>query len=194
MPKKEQNAKDRMIEAAIEIMQEVPDTDKITVRQIAERAKVGVGTLNYYFNSKDNLLSIAVSKVMSNTINDMLKSTQNADLNPVDKLKNMLKEVCNIGASQRELTKFMLTQLIMNGDVRTSLYLLPFLKEIYGDEKTEVELRILALQILQPIQFAGISPSEFLVYSGIHFYEETERNRFIDLLVNNVIENGGNET
>lgn len=191
MAKKEQDARNRIIEAAIEIMQEVPDIEKITVRQIAERANVGIGTLNYHFNSKDNLLSIAVSKIMANTIDDLWKSTQNPAMDPVENLKSMLKKVCNIGASQKKLTQFMLTQLLANGDMKTSLYLVPFLKEIYKDTKEEVELRILALQLLQPIQIAGISPSDFLMYSGIDFYEETERNRFIDLLVDNMIETKG---
>ena len=46
MAEKDQDARERIIEAAIEIMKDVPDIDKITVRQIAERAHVGIGTLN----------------------------------------------------------------------------------------------------------------------------------------------------
>lgn len=190
MAEKDQDARERIIEAAIEIMKDVPDIDKITVRQIAERAHVGIGTLNYHFNSKDNLLGIAVGKIMSNTINDILQSTQCRKTEPTEKLRNMLKEVCNIGASQKKLTQFMLVQLRRSDDMKTPLYLIPFLREIYGDKKQEAELRIIALQLLQPIQTAGISPSEFLLYTGIDFYEETQRNKFIDLLVNNLIEKG----
>lgn len=77
---------------AIEILNEVSDIEKITVRQIAERAKVGIGTINYRFNSKDNLLSFAVGEVMANKINKFLKPQQNSHLDPVENLKTMLKE------------------------------------------------------------------------------------------------------
>ncbi len=56
-----------IIKLAIEILSDVSDIDKITVRQIAERTKVEVGFINYPFVSKDTLLSIAVGTVLAET-------------------------------------------------------------------------------------------------------------------------------
>lgn len=52
MTKKEQDARERIISSAIEILYEVSDIEKITVRQIAERANVGIGTINYHLIQK----------------------------------------------------------------------------------------------------------------------------------------------
>ncbi|MBS3969913.1 MAG: helix-turn-helix transcriptional regulator [Clostridia bacterium] len=61
----DQDARNRIIKAAIEILDEVTDVDKITVRQVAERANVGTGLINYHFKTKNNLLSLAVGDVMA---------------------------------------------------------------------------------------------------------------------------------
>lgn len=187
MTKKEQDARERIISAAIEILYEVSDIEKITVRQIAERANVGIGTINYHFNSKDNLLSFAIGEVMANRVNEFLKPQKNSNLDPVENLKTMLKEVCRVAVANKKLVQFMLAKIISDGDMKTPLYFMPFLKEVFRNEKEEIELRVIALQILQPIQLAGISPASFLMYSGVDFYDENDRNKFIDMLVNNVI-------
>lgn len=187
MAEKEQDAKKRIIDAATEILYEVSDIEKITVRQIAERANVGIGTINYHFNSKDNLLSFAVSEVMAERVNEFLRPQKKSDLEPVENLKTMLKEVCQIAIENQKLIQFMITQIISNGDMKTPLYIIPFLKAIFGSQKEEIELRIIALQILQPIQLVGISPDSFLMYSGVDFYDEKDRNKLIDMLVDNVI-------
>lgn len=187
MAEKEQDARKRIIDAATEILYEVSDIEKITVRQIAERANVGIGTINYHFNSKDNLLSFAVGEVMTDRINGFLRSQKKSELEPVENLKTMLKEVCQIAIENKKLIQFMLTQIISNGDMKTPLYIIPFLKAIFGSQKEEVELRIIALQIIQPIQLIGISPDAFLMYSSVDFFDERDRNKFIDILVDNVI-------
>ena len=62
----EKQARNRIIKAAIELLDEHSDPARITVRQIAERAGVGTGLINYHFQTKDNLLQEAVSSVTGN--------------------------------------------------------------------------------------------------------------------------------
>jgi len=70
---------------------------------------------------------------------------------------------------------------------------MPFLKELYHGSKDELELRVIALQIIQPIQFAGMSPEAFLMYSGVDFYNETARGRMIDSLVDHLLDAKGED-
>lgn len=89
----EQDTQQFIIDAAKGLLNEVEDVEKITVRQIAERANVGIGLINYHFKSKDNLLSIAIGDTMAKTILSFSRSDIYADLEPIDKLKAMLKEL-----------------------------------------------------------------------------------------------------
>ncbi len=185
MNNNEKDARERIIKAAIEILNEVSDIDKITVRQIAERAKVGVGSINYHFNSKDNLLSIAVGDVLAEMATGFSKQAGN--LKPVDRLKTMLKELCNVAVTNEKLIRFMATQGIMSGDMNASLYLIPALKEIFGVQKEEIELRVIALQVLLPLQVGAITPAVFRMYSGFDLYDTGARNQFIDMLIDNLV-------
>ncbi|HYE09896.1 MAG TPA: TetR/AcrR family transcriptional regulator [Patescibacteria group bacterium] len=187
MKNSDQDARSRIIKAAIEILDEVTDVDKVTVRQVAERANVGIGLINYHFKTKDNLLSIAVGDVMGKMATGFITPGNYSDLEPVLKLKTMLKELYSFGERHEKLVQFTLTHGILNGDMQTPLFLVPVLREIFGDRKDEIHLRIIALQILLPIQVTSISPSAFNYYSGINLHNEVQRNNFIDTLIDNLV-------
>lgn len=187
MSKKDLDAKKRLIKAAAELLNESGDIDEITVRQIAERANVGIGLINYHFKSRDNLLGIAVGDEMSRLAGGFSKSGNHPDLSPDLKLKVMLKELCNFSERHRKYLKFAVTQSIINGDRGAELYLIPILREIFAEQRDEISLRIIALQILAPLQVVFLNTPAFRVYSGIELDDENQRNRFIDILVDHLI-------
>ncbi|MEL7657677.1 MAG: TetR/AcrR family transcriptional regulator [Bacillota bacterium] len=185
MNSKEQVTQQLIIDTAKALLEETDDVEKITVRQIAERANVGIGLINYHFKSKDNLLSIAIGDTMAKIILDFSKSDSYADLSPIQKLNTMLKELYALSEQKEKLMRFIVSSDIMNGNMQTPLHLIPLLKQIFGDKKDDMELRILALQILYPIQVTGLNREAFYMYSGIDVSSEEQRSRFIDNLINN---------
>lgn len=178
-----------IIETAIEIIKETPEIERITVRQIAQRAGVGIGLINYYFESKDHLLSIAIGEVLSKLASDLTADRVESDeeTDPVSKLKRMIKLLYAFSAEYESLIKFSLLQCILNGDMGAELSIVPILREIFKDDADEMRLRIIALQIIQPIQAVSLTPSAFHMYSGIDIYNEKERDKFVDTLIDNII-------
>lgn len=187
MTTNEKDARQIIIQAAKDLMNESNDIEKITVRQIAEKAKVGIGLINYHFKSKDNLLSIAIGDVMTDTIYQFMHTNRNDKLDPISKLKMLVKELYSLAGNSDKILRFILTREVMDGDLKTALHLVPLLKEIYGEDAQDMRLRILALQILHPIQVTGLNTEAFHMYSGIDLYNMKQRNEFIDILVDNVI-------
>lgn len=185
----EQITQNLIIDTTKALLEETEDIEKITVRQIAERANVGTGLINYHFKSKDALLSIAIGDTMAKIISNFSESDSYADLTPVEKLKAMLIELYALSDKKEKLMRFILSHDIMNGNMQTPLYLTPLLKQIFGDKKDEIQLRILALQILYPIQVTGLNRKAFYMYSGIDVSDKEQRSRFIDNLINNLIGN-----
>ncbi|MBV1758860.1 MAG: TetR/AcrR family transcriptional regulator [Dethiosulfatibacter sp.] len=179
------DARNNIINAVVEIISEGFDVDKITVRQVAERANIGIGLINYHFNSKNKLLSIAVAEYMAKIAADFVTPGNYSGSNPVEKIKAMLKKLFGIAEQHEALIKFTITQNLLDGEMKTPLFLIPVLKEFFGDQKDEIHLRIIALQILLPIQIASINPAEFHLYSGIDLHDERQRNIYIDTLVDN---------
>ena len=187
MIKGEQDARQSIIDTAKAILGDVDDVEKITVRQIAERAGVGIGLINYHFKSKNNLLSIAIGDVMASTIWNFTKTDLFADLEPIAKLKALLRELCTLLGSHEKLMRFVLSREILEGNMQTPLTLIPLLKEVFGNKKDDMQLRIIALQILYPIQVTGLNAEAFNMYSGVDIYNIEQRNGFVDMLIDNLI-------
>ena len=190
MDKKDQDARNRILMATKEILDESENFDQITVRQIAERANVGVGLINYHFRSKDNLLGTVVGDEMAKMAGDFLKAGSVSGMDPIERLKSILKELFQYGEKHKDFLKYTMTRSILNGDMQAQLTLVPLLRDIFADQKDEINLRILAMQILLPLQVTALSPQAFHFYSGIDLFDETQRNRFIDTLIDNLVKTG----
>lgn len=186
MSPNDQDARQSILATAKVLLDEAADIDKITVRQIAERAGVGIGLINYHFQSKDNLLRIAIGDVMSQTIYHFTDQADYTGLEPAAKLKEMLKELYSFGGRNEKLIRFVLSHELMNGNMQTPLLLIPLLRDIFQSQKNDMQLRIIALQILYPIQVTALHPNAFHLYSGMDLTNLEQRNQFIDVLIDNL--------
>jgi len=188
----EQDLRRKIMDTAKDMLAETSDVTKITVRQIAQRAGVAVGLINYHFKSKDNLMSIAIEEAMERTITTFM-SNDKPGAAPDIRLRTLLKELCDTAGRDEKLVRFMLLREITEGCLEAPLYLVPLLRDIFGGQKDDMQLRIIALQILQPLQLSGLNPATFHMYSGIDISDTEQRNRFIDALVDNMISGDGKE-
>jgi len=181
------DTKQLIIDTAKEMLDETSDIEKITLRDIAKRAGVSLGLINYHFKSKDNLFKVASGDVIARSIYKCAQKYARSNMNPVAKLKVIVKELYNLSGDKKRLNYSFLSREIMDENMQTPLYLIPILKEIFGEECDEMQMRILALQILYPIQVAGLNPEAFYMYSGIDIYRLEQRDHLIDLLIDYVI-------
>ena len=177
--------RERIRSAAKELLLEKNDIESITVRQIANRANVGVGLVNYHFSSKDALLAEVVSERMNEIIRYDL---DNADgLSPKEKLQTILIQLFDMGAEYLPLLQFLIRKEIEDGNMDTALELVPFLRSAFGSDTDEMKLRVLALQILFPLQMTCISPEKFKLYSGIDVLNGEERKKYVIQLIDNIL-------
>lgn len=183
----ENETRQRIISATIELLNELPDVEKITVRLVAQRAEVGVGLINYHFHTRDNLISLAIGSIMAEMATAMGSAGTNGDDSGVERIRSMLKSLYTYAEQHEKFIQFLLTHGIINGDLDSALYLVPGLKEVFPQEKDEIQLRIIALQILLPIQVASINPSAFRHFTGIDLHDVKQRDAYIDTLVDNVL-------
>lgn len=195
----DKDARNTIIRTVVELLAEGKDVEKITVRQVAKLAGVSVGLINYHFSSKNELLGIAVAAHMATMADEFpglegleasggdVQGASNQITDPVGQLKTMLKKLYGFGAKHEKAIRFTITQNLLNGDFNAPLHIMPGLKAIFGSRKDEMQLRIIALQILLPIQVGSLNPEKFRLYSGVDLYDEGQRNSYIDTLVDNVL-------
>ena len=61
------------------------------------------------------------------------------------------------------------------------------LKQIFGESKTELELKIIAMQIIIPLQSTGLNLEGTKNYCGLDLYNIEDRVKFIDILTENIM-------
>lgn len=176
----------RIRAATAELLEEQGSAEGITVRQIAQRAGVGTGLINYHFGSKNQLVGEVIGEKMQKLAEEYLYR-QNDGLPPKERLTATLKALFSFGAEYKPLMQTLIRQGFENGNTVALLIITPLLKEVLGTEADEMRLRVLATQILYPIQVVCLAPEKFKVFSGIDIEKPAERDAFVEQLINNLV-------
>lgn len=106
--------KEKLIDTTVDLIKEKNgDVDKITVREIAKRAGVGIGLINYHFQSKKHLVEICVQKMIGEVIS--LSKPDMAGLSPIEKLKRSVKIPVDFLADNPEISKISILDDLCHG-------------------------------------------------------------------------------
>jgi len=183
MGAKDVTTKERILAAAVKILKAKEDPHEVTIRQLAEEAGVAVGAINYHFQNKENLLRLAVGRIMEEVAAAWYLPFLSPDVDPVTRLRNLVKESGRIAFRYRKLATISTTHELMTGDLDVPVLVLPLLREIFGDKKKELDLRLLAFQLIVTAQVAFLRADVFKRYSGVDLSVEAEREALIDRLI-----------
>lgn len=186
MDENAKDAKDRIMNTVVGLMLEQKDMSKITNREIAKLAGVNSALINYYYQSKENLLNQAVGLCMSQMAGHLLTG-ETKNVEPLTRLKNMLRGISEFAVEHRFLSEISISGELKGGNENTVRPILPLLKEIFGDKKTELELKLLALQIIIPLQVILLNPKEYKKSLGVDVTDLNSSIRFLDIFIDNVI-------
>lgn len=191
--RKVSETRDLITNATQELLNEEKDLKSITVRAIAHRANVSVGLIHYYFQKRSNLLNFAITIRIAKMAN-MMRGNQVIDEEmPAHRIRSMLKSLYTFVLKHDGVGQLLLIHWIDSSDMDAVLYLIPWLKEDFDSQKDEVSLRIIALQILLPMQAVSINPRAFHHLTGIELHNVLQREDFIDILVDNLLNDRENQ-
>lgn len=186
MSTKKEITKNRIIKSTIQLLEEFENPADITIRRIAETTGIGVGLINYHFGSRDRLINEAISQKISLLADNMTDSLAEIT-DPILYLKQMLIIMSDLAVKNSKLNKISVEFELLNGDFRICLTLLPILRKIFGDKKTENEIRLIAFQIIVTTQTIYIRQEAFYLYSGINIDHKADRDAMLIEMVDNLI-------
>lgn len=182
---KSELAKEKIIEVTIDLIQKANgETHKITTRAIAKEAGVGVGLINYHFQSKENLVEICVQRIISDVIKSF-KPDANDELNSISRLKKVTKMVANFLVQNPSVSKISIlgdmnapkeadnTMKTVNGFL--------FSMEDYNISKEEKML--LSFGVTSILQAAFLRKDTMKESLGLDFKSKKEREIFIDFMI-----------
>jgi AcrR family transcriptional regulator len=164
---------------------------EITVKDITEKAEVGNGMVNYHFQSKDNLIRLAVKKVMNcatKLLGEKIKSEENKP--PIERLTIILKEVVNFIAKNSEISKIAILDDLENN--KETAHLLSSeesynkcLKDMYGDDMNKLWIK--NYLIAGYINYIFLKAEKIKNETGFDFYSKEDREKAIENLVQELV-------
>lgn len=179
--------KEKIIAAAITLIQE--DEQNISVRKIVQRAGVGVGLVNYYFQSKENLINIAVQRIIDGVIAKVPSLVRESGMPPEEKLRFVMKKTLEYLDSHPNVSRISILSDMKCGTSRdnTQLSIQAFdriLQEIIPDENK----RTLAGHILcASMQSVFLRSGVLQETTGFNFHDAEQRSRFVDGVIDTVL-------
>jgi len=87
----EKNKKERIIDAAQQLMYQMPDKE-ITVSMIAAKAGIGKGSIYYYFESKENIIDAVISHSYKKVLHDFFENLQ-MESSALEKIKLLFRSI-----------------------------------------------------------------------------------------------------
>lgn len=179
--------KDQLIQATMKLLTESKNPSKITARQIAQEADANLAMINYYFGSKDTLLSTAVSMLIADKA-VALKEIRDRSAPAKEKLRDFLITLSDITIGYAELTRPTIPYLLLEGEIEVPYHILPMIKECCGDRRSETECRIIAYQLIAFSQLVFYRSGDFSKYTGIDIEDKRQRDglfqTILDIFVN----------
>lgn len=180
------SVKGRVLSAAQQLLDE-KFVSAITSRDIAQRAGVGLGSINYHFKSRDELLAqAALSRFRAAA--ESCRSADNSAANPKEALgqqiENMLRLVLRLGETGRFALRHRMTSRMFTAE----RHMLKYISQCYeGCVISPLELKLKALQISAVLAMALFNREQFFHYADIDLCEEHDTKRFVSALLNSVL-------
>ena len=189
MSKGESEAREKIIAAATALIVERGSVEKITTRDIAAQAGVGVGLINYHFQSKERLIELCVQRFIGGVIAGFRGEYLALDgMPPLDKLKLLLRRTAGFLALNPSISEISIkTDLnaAHPGDntTQTIAAYLPVVREVCGDGRSEQEQRVLLASLVAAVQSAFLRREVLREEMGIDFALPEHRGMLIDTIV-----------
>lgn len=192
MAKSKNEAREKIINATTQLIRDYGDISKITVRDIAINSEVGVGLINYHFQTKENLINICILRIISHFIDEIDKLYKSLELSPIDKLKYVFKLKCDFVVVNCGISKISMLLDLNSGEIgdntdQAAKVHLNILKDVFQDQKSENELFIILHILMSSIQVAFLRSNVLKVNTNIDFFNKDQREKFIDSLIDSII-------
>ena len=189
---KERNAKEKIIATTIDLLQN-EEIEEITMRRIANDANVTLSSINYYFQSKENLIDIAIERAFTGAVGTWDEVYTNVNGDPLKRFKTLYKSGSEFVRLYPRLAKISVIRDLLRPTIKDnssqliSAYTLA-LKDIFQNKKSEQELKLLAYMLISTTQVAILRMAVLKELIGFDMTLEKDREFVSDFIFDTIIQ------
>lgn len=177
--------REKIIAVTMELMKEsMGDINQITTRTISERANVGVGLINYHFQTKDNLINICVQRFISKSIEDF-RPNIDPHAKTSEKLKQSISGVNKFLIDNESVSKISIIQDHINPEMddNTMRSVRGINNSLMNYSADANEKNILVFALVSFIQNLFLRKELCKDLFGFDYDNDDERNRVLTLII-----------
>lgn len=186
---KSEQTKENIIHQTILLIEENKgNITDITIRKIAERAQVGIGLINHYFFSKDNLIEVCIQRIISNVVLSF-NIDDCVEKDPKDVTKYVARQVVDFLIVNREIAKVSILGNLnypkeKDNTINTAFGFAYCMSGGVNPEKHLKKAFILVAILQESFLRKDLLNNEI----GVDFFDKNHRDTYINELVNMVME------
>ena len=192
MHKKTDDIKEKLIQVTTELISDSDgNAQHITTRAIAEKAQVGVGLINYHFQTKEHLIEICVQRMIGNVIS-AFQPNVSKELDCIENLKETAKQVVDFLMEHPEISKIsIMSDLsapgLTDNTMKTVWGFLSFLPNYDMPQQEKLLLTYSMTLMLQ-----GMFLKKDITAQALHldFNKKEQRDVWIDFMMERLYRNG----
>lgn len=186
MTQDEINAKEKIFRATLELITKGEDASRITTRQIATKAGVNSALVNYYYQSKENLLSQVVGMMMGGIISQIMYN-DSSQKDAVIRLRNILVTTADAAFNNYNVCRIAISGEMKQGCKNSCEMVMPLLKEIFkGYDKSDLD--IIALQLMLPFHHIILETELYNQQLNTNFFDVQKRKEKIGQIIDCVLD------
>lgn len=182
--------KNEIIQATIRLIQEKgSNPDDITVREICKEAGVGVGIINYYFESKDNLIAQCVQQIIGNVIAHFGEALAPwPATSAMERLKYAANATfsflyANENISRISILTDMTTGKAGDNTEQTIAAYLPLVEAVCRERGSETDAQRMTILLCMGLQGYFLRTERIKAELGIDLHDAAERQKVVDELI-----------
>ncbi|MEN6562107.1 MAG: TetR/AcrR family transcriptional regulator [Christensenella sp.] len=179
------NTKDKIYQATLELLASGAEASQVTTRQIAAKAGVNLALVNYYFHSKENLLSEVVAKMMEQVI-DQAANGSDCPENADNRLKSILISTMDAAFNHINICRIAIRMELKKGCIDSCALVFPLLNEIFKWH-SKAELDVVALQLMLPFHHIFLEPELYGRLLDTDFFDKRKRDQKIIEMIDCVL-------
>lgn len=186
---KSDQTKENIIKQTIILIKECNgNTADITIRKIAERAQVGIGLINHYFTSKDNLIEVCVQSIIKNVVHSF-QIDDCAEKNSKEVTQYVAKKVIDFLMDNKEIS-----QISILGDLKLPKEKDNSIDTVFGFAYCMSSGINPEKKMKRAFYLVSILQESFLRKDVLHkniavdFYNKKQRDKYIDDIVSMIME------
>jgi AcrR family transcriptional regulator len=176
------DTKQQILNVTVKMLLDENEPASITVRDIAAEANVQLAMINYYFQSKDELMYQAVGVLRDKMAWDWI-SGKKEGMSAYDQLRKMMISICDMSVKYSQYMRFTVEYELTKAKIAMPQYLIPLIREICGEKHSETGIRIIAYEIISTLQLIFFRSGDLWDYFGFDVLEYDRMVEIVDTLL-----------